>query len=82
MFRLDQQSLLHFPYSTKANELARNSVLRENYNSWVSGSLSCSTYVGGTVQPSLRQKLQLRFETALVLPHTLIESQKYCHTSY
>lgn len=76
LFRLDQQSLLHFPYSTEANELARNCVLRENYGFWVSGSLSCRAYARGTVSPSLRQKLQLRFEAALVLPYTLTDSQK------
>lgn len=40
----------------------------------MSGSLSCRACVGGTVRPSLRHRLQLRFEAALVLPYTLTDS--------
>lgn len=76
LFRLQQQSLLYFPCSSEANELARNCVLREHYCLRVSSSIYLRAYRDGTVCPSLKQSLQLRFEAAPVLPYTLTYSEK------
>lgn len=58
------------PAAQKQMNWEVNCALRENYSSWVSGSLSYRVHARGTMSPSWRQKLQLRFEAALVLPHT------------
>lgn len=83
LFRLDQQSLLHFPYSTEANELARNCVLRENYGFWVNGSLSCRAYARGNSEPLPQAETAVEvWGCSGITIYTHRFTKKYCHTSY